>query len=83
MSAPDKFDLKLLVKLAADGPSFMKSASHEMRACNLRRDGYLTGEMTCYSMTGGGASMNLRNRYTITDKGRALLSGMPSSKVPS
>lgn len=78
MSAPDKVDLKLLAKIAFEGPFFCKSASAETRACNMRRDGLLSGEMAVYSMSGGGKSMNFRTRYTITDKGRALLAEVPS-----
>ena len=69
----DKIDFKMLDRLVKEGAVFFSSASHEMRASDMRRAGYVTGEMAVYSMTGGGKSMNFRTRYTITDKGRSTL----------
>jgi hypothetical protein len=75
----DKVDIKLLGKLAAEGPSFFSSASWEMRASEMRRHGFMSAEMACYSMTGGGRSMDFRNRYSLTDKGRAALPNCPAT----
>ena len=72
----DKIDLKLLGKLASEGPSFFSSASWEMRACEMRRTGFMNGEMACYSMTGGGKSMNFKSTILTP---RSLANAMTSS----
>ena len=69
----DKTDLKILGKLKTEGPSFLASAAWERRAADMRRHGYVNGEMKMYSMTGGGQSATFRTEYTITDKGREAL----------
>ena len=69
----DKYDLKILAKLAAEGPVFMKHASHEYRAAMMRTTGHTAGEMTVYKMHAGRGTAELRTKYTITDAGRALL----------
>lgn len=69
----DKHDLKLLQKLADDGPCFLTRTAQEFRALEMRRAGYIDGEMTVYSMHAGKGSTSFRLRYSITDKGRALL----------
>lgn len=74
----DKHDIKLLQKLAAEGPSFMKHIRHEFRAAEMRREGYVSGEMAIYSYHANG-NTTFRTRYTITDKGSALL---PSEVKP-
>lgn len=68
----DKFDIGVLKRIS-EGPCFMRHASHEHRACTMRHKGLVTSEMTVYSMSGGGASMNLKNRYTITEAGKSTL----------
>lgn len=74
----DKYDLKLLEKLRDEGASFLKHPSHEFRASGMKHAGYIDGEMAVFKMNASSGTMALRWRYTINDKGRALLKqGLP------
>ncbi len=68
----DKLDLKLLERLQKEGSIFWKHPSHEFRAWEMRRDGFVEGEMTIYRYQAGGG-VEYRTQYTITDKGRKAL----------
>jgi hypothetical protein len=69
----DKHDMKLLTLIAEQGPVFMKHPQREYRASCMRIEGYVDGELTVYSVHAGRGTAEFRTRYTITDKGRAVI----------
>ena len=70
----DKVDLKVLAKVVAD--PWLKHPSHWHRGTDLARAGYLTSTMETYSYRAdgsGGGSVQVRQYFRLTDKGRAAL----------
>ena len=58
---------------AADLHGDLDEIPRDLIVRNVRPRGYVAFEMACYSMTGGGKSMNFKTRYSLTDKGAAAL----------
>lgn len=69
----DKIDMRLLGRIAAEGASFMRHASHEHRAYDLARRGLLKRRSAVYRT--GPSTVEYRWLYAITDEGRSVLQG--------
>lgn len=69
----DKTDYKILERVAAEGPCFMKHPRHEMRACEMRLDGLMKSEMALYSLHAGTGNVEFRQKYALTKKGQDVL----------
>lgn len=67
----DKYDLRLLARLNAEGPSFMRHPSHEHRAFDMFGKGLLERENAVYKMTQ--SFTEYRWRYWVTEAGRRAL----------
>jgi hypothetical protein len=66
---PDRHDIALLAKIAT-GQRFMKTSSQEMRAHEMSLIGLLNKKSGIYSVSAGGASISLRNKYSLTQAGK-------------